>query len=609
MEKRIFSQVRRVGAALLSLLLVVGAMPLFRAAADTAAERLQGWSVSSDTADTLTWTKDDVHGGVLEMQKGAAATVGTGWNFANLTVDVEPSTAYRFSIDLKGGGVHPFYILRAVYFTESWGVINDNVKPGNREGDLSTDWMTVSGDFTTTEATRRVQFRIIFQGAAGDTMRMDNVSVCPIKNTPDLSDEWKYVDYSAPDEEYQSLTLAETGCTEDNAGAVHFYRDYFNAPDRKSVAICQMLKGLSAGTFVLEMSVKGSPSMAGDPLMLQLLDYGGDGDACVWAESGETSYRFSATSYADWTRLSFRFTATGGWWHRLWIGAGGYAGVDCYLDNIVVYKESDPDKTNLLTGGDFYISEPDAAGELIQNGGFEVAEYTVTLDGVPYKTLLSGDTLDLSGESPEKDGAWFKGYYTDAECTVPFVSGSAITADTTLYTGWITVEQRPEIEGVQVRLTGHEGLRFISRVDENAAARLQELDSAAELGTVVARKENVQGALELASCEDSTDARRVPAVNRMQAGRDYVADGTVKFTAVVIDIPEVHYATDIAARTYVTYTDASGIRRTYYSHEDASTYYATNLAAAAQVTLEQHGDTLTEAETARLNAIIETAAA
>ena len=58
----------------------------------------------------------------------------------------------------------------------------------------------------------------------------------------------------------------------------------------------------------------------------------------------------------------------------------------------------------------------------------------------------------------------------------------------------------------------------------------------------------------------------------------------------------------------MTYTDASGIRRSYYSHEDASEYYATNLAAAARATLEQYGDTLTEAETARLTAIAAAAA-
>lgn len=610
MTKRVSVRTRRIGVVLLSLLLAVGTIPLFGVSADTAVDRLQGWGVFTDTADTLAWTTDETHGGVLEMTKGPTATVGTGWNFANLTVDVEPSTTYHLSIDLKGSGTHPFYILRAVYFTENWNVVNDDIRPGNREGDLPMSWMTVDGDFTTTETTGKVQLRVVFQGAAGDTMRLDNVSICPLKKTPVLSDAWKYADWGDPDEPYQNLTLTEAGCTEDNVGAVHIYRDYFQASDKKNVAICQSMRNLSAGTFVLELSVKGNTGTSGDPLMLRLLDKDGDRDVCEWVDVGSADYRVPVAAYAEWNRLSIRFTATDAYWHRLWIGAGGYAGVDCYVDNIVVYKESDSSKTNLLTGGDFYVSEPDTTQELIVNGGFEVAQHTVTLDGVAYKTVYDGDTLDLSAAAPVKDGAWFKGYYTDAECTKPFVNGSAITADTALYSGWITVEQQPQVEAVQVRLVGVEGLRFVSQISQTAVEELEALDSAAEIGTIVAPNPDVRvtGAFDL-SVVDGKYIKKVPAVNRLQAGQDYDEDGTVKFTAVVIQIPEKNYASDIAARTYVTYTDASGIQRSYYSSESASEYYATNLAATAQATLNQHGDTLTETEKTRLEAIVAAAAA
>ena len=609
MTKRVFVRVRHIGAILLSLLLAVGMIPLFGVSADTAVDRLQGWGVSTDTQDTLAWTVDETHGGVLKMTKGSTAVATTGWNFAHLTVNVQPSTTYQLSVDLKGSGTHPFYILRAVYFTENWNVINDSVIPvGDTEGNLSVDWKTIRATFTTTDTTGKVQLRMVFQGAAGDTMLLDNASLCPIKKTPTLSDEWKYADWGDPDEQYQDLTLIETGCTDANAGAVHFYRDYFQAPDRKNVAISQMLKGLSAGTFVLEMSIKGSTGTGGDPLILQLLEKDNASDVCVWADSNDTVYRVPVATYDDWTRLSFRFTATGGYWHRLWIGAGGYAGVDCYVDNIVVYKESDPSKTNLITGGDFYVSEPDTTQELIVNGGFEVAQHTVTLDGVAYKTVYDGDTLDLSAETPVKDGAWFKGYYTDADRTKPFTNGSAITADTTLYSGWITVEQQPQVEAVQVRLVGEEGLRFVSWISQTAVEELEKLDSAAEIGTIVAPKAKVTGAFDLFGV-DGKYIKKVPAVNRLQAGQDYDEDGTVKFTAVVIQIPEKNYASDIAARTYVTYTDASDIQRSYYSSESTSEYYATNLAATAQATLDQHGDTLTETERTRLEAIVAVAAA
>ena len=221
------------------------------------------------------------------------------------------------------------------------------------------------------------------------------------------------------------------------------------------------------------------------------------------------------------------------------------------------------------------------------------------------KAVQPGDTLDLSAEMPTQNNDWFMGYYTDAECTVPFINGSTITADTTLYAGWITVRQAPQVQAVQVRLVGKEGLRFISQIDEEAVAQLQALDGSAELGTLVALKNKVDGGFDRTNpAIEAGYMKSVEAIKRLRAGQDYTADGTVKFTAVVIEIPEAHYATDIAARTYVTYTDASGIQRSYYSHEDSSEYYATNLAAAAQVTLDQYGETLTDREKERLNAIM-----
>ena len=219
------------------------------------------------------------------------------------------------------------------------------------------------------------------------------------------------------------------------------------------------------------------------------------------------------------------------------------------------------------------------------------------------KTVSPGDRLDLSAETPTKDGAWFKGYYTDAACTEPFINGSVITEDTTLYADWISVKQEPQVQAVQVRLVGDEGLRFISQIDETAVAQLEALDSAAEIGTVVAPKAQVTGAFDLSSV-DNTLIKKAPADNRLQAGRDYTEDGTVKFTAVVIQIPQKNFASDVAARTYVTYTDASGIKREYYSSEGETAYYAVSLKKAAEVTLGQYGDTLTETEKARLDAIM-----
>lgn len=611
MTKRVSVRVRHIGAILLSLLLAVGTIPLFGVSADTAVDRL-GWQLNDDYSNdmTLELATDGAHGGVLKATVVGDTSSGKWVTVGTKDIAVEGGMRYRFSIDLKGTGTVRRYKLIGFSFDQTGTAkeIAYEMLTGAVETQLPEDWQSLSAAFTVPADAVRVQIRLVFFGAAGDTMLLDNVSICPVKKTPALSDEWKYADWGDPDEQYQDLTLTETGCTDANVGAVHFYRDYLQTLGGKNVAICQMLKGLSAGTFVLEMSVKGSTGTGGDPLILQFLDKDNASDVCVWADSNDTVYRVPVATYDDWTRLSFRFTATGGYWHRLWIGAGGYAGVDCYVDNIVVYKESDSSNTNLLTGGDFYVSEPDTTQELIVNGGFEVAQHTVTLDGVAYKTVYDGDTLDLSAETPVKDGAWFKGYYTDADCTKPFTNGSAITADTALYSGWITVEQQPQVEAVQVRLVGVEGLRFVSQISQTAVEQLQALDGAAEIGTIVAPKAKVTGAFDLSGV-DGKYIKKVPAVNRLQAGQDYDEDGTVKFTAVVIQIPEKNYASDIAARTYVTYTDASGIQRSYYSSESASEYYATNLAATAQATLDQHGDTLTETEKTRLEAIVAVATA
>lgn len=339
-------------------------------------EQELGWQLNDDYGNDMTLepATDGTHGGVLKATVVGDTSSAKWVTVGTKDIAVEGGMRYRFSIDLKGTGTVRRYKLTGFSFDQTGTAkeIAYEMLTGAVETQLPEDWQSLSAAFTVPADAERVQIRLVFFGVQGDTMLLDNASLCPVKKTPTLSDEWKYADWGDPDEQYQDLTLIETGCTDANVGAVHFYRDYFQAPDRKNVAISQMLKGLSAGTFVLEMSIKGSTGTGGDPLILQLLDKENASDVCVWTDSNDTEYRVPAATYNDWTKLSFRFTATGGYWHRLWIGASGYAGVDCYVDNIVVYKESDPSKANLITGGDFFTwGEVDTARNLIQNGSFE----------------------------------------------------------------------------------------------------------------------------------------------------------------------------------------------------------------------------------------------
>lgn len=96
-----------------------------------------------------------------------------------------------------------------------------------------------------------------------------------------------------------------------------------------------------------------------------------------------------------------------------------------------------------------WYDSPDARGDAITDlsalkdgstlyAGWAPETYTVSFlsDGSAYhtETVLYGNSAELP-EAPEKDGYDFSGWYTDADCTVPY-DGSAIAQDTALYAGF-----------------------------------------------------------------------------------------------------------------------------------------------------------------------------
>lgn len=324
------------------------------------------WTLNDNyTGDTLVLSSDSSHGGVLEMTKGASASAGAGWvTLSSPNISVEQGTKYRFSADLKGIGSNPYYIITAYWFFDN-GTAPVQVKPAGGEGNLSDGWNTVAADLEAPQNAKEIQLRIVFQGAAGDKMLFDNASLCPLGMSASL-DGWQEAGYSSPDPESCYVRLEDNGNAD--AGSVHIYQDYEKNTARARAGISYMLKGLENGkTYVMELWLKGATQTAGDPLAAEL--YWGLGN---WAKSGNGGLLFDNVNYSEWTKMSYEFTVTNAQWAPLCISPGGYAGVDCYIDNISVYDKSDTAQTNLISNGGFYsYSQPDISRQLIQNGDFE----------------------------------------------------------------------------------------------------------------------------------------------------------------------------------------------------------------------------------------------
>ncbi|MCD8040351.1 MAG: InlB B-repeat-containing protein [Clostridia bacterium] len=71
-------------------------------------------------------------------------------------------------------------------------------------------------------------------------------------------------------------------------------------------------------------------------------------------------------------------------------------------------------------------------------------EYTVTFvlydSTTETQTVTSGDTATVPSD-PERSGYVFSGWYSDSACTTSFDFSAAITADTSVYAGWVEVAE------------------------------------------------------------------------------------------------------------------------------------------------------------------------
>lgn len=351
------------------------------------------WSLETENGDGIMISHDD-SGAFLEITKGSAEDTVVSFPSAA----VEGGRSYRLSFDIKGSGDAPEYKISGYYsMTDGTGSgITVNTDYAKAEADWQTGReLIISG---IPENAGSLRLYITFRGNAGDRLCIDNVAVNPMQKTPSL-EKWTETGYSDPDMPgISDIELSADGSRD--TGSVHFVQNYAGNTGHKTIGISNMLTALTAGkAYIFKADIKGSTKNdpVADPLNLEL--YWNKG---TWSSSGNSILRISG-DYADWTTVSYEFTCNMTDWAPLFIGAGGYSGVDCYIDNVSV-TEKGGDGTNLLLNGGFAsdTEAPDIAVNLIPAGDFEdISVLTVpgwSISGSAFYDESAGISLNASGE-------------------------------------------------------------------------------------------------------------------------------------------------------------------------------------------------------------------
>ncbi len=258
---------------------------------------------------------------------------------------------YQLSFSLKASS-QAYYIVSGYGF-DSAGNAEALKYEKTAEGSVGTEWTDVTANFTVNGSYTSVEFRIILRGAAGTQITVDKLETKAFEEKPLYAyepslDGWTDTQYKNRGETYSYVELSTDGYS--NPGSVHFYRDYSQNLGGDASSVGYMLKSMAANkTYVFEFYLKGNANNAGDPLTVNLNE-----SSAAWAASGTSDLKLTKVNAADWTKYSYEFTTTTAKWLPLRIGVGGYAGADCYLDDIKLY-EKDGDGTNLLPNSTFAV--------------------------------------------------------------------------------------------------------------------------------------------------------------------------------------------------------------------------------------------------------------
>ncbi len=318
------------------------------------------WRLSDNTSgDILSFNAENQP----VVTKGTSATGTEGTSLATRRI-VLAAGNYQLSFAVKASS-QAYYIVSGYGF-DSAGSPKEIMYGKTYEGSIATEWTTVTADFTVPEGYTSNEFRIFLRGNSGEQITVKDLDVKAIEekvknHAVATLDGWNNTNngYSDPNETYADISLSDDGVTEENPGSVHIYTNYSvnRAEDKaKTAAIGYNLTNLTVGnTYVFEAYIKGNTKEGvADPLTAELRFSRGK-----WTENNTSTIKFSGTNLVnstEWQKVSFKFipseTSV-----AIGIGAGRYQGVDCYIDDIKVYPEGEPE-TNLISNGDFYESKP-----------------------------------------------------------------------------------------------------------------------------------------------------------------------------------------------------------------------------------------------------------
>ena len=175
-------------------------------------------------------------------------------------------------------------------------------------------------------------------------------------------------------------------------------------------------------------------------------------------------------------------------------------------------------------------------------------------------------------------GVTFSITNTTASADAVAVTGTAASVD-----GKVELESFTMLTGASVKKTGeHQGMRFTSQISEDDLAKLP---NNAQFGTLVLPAHMLAAGQLTKATADVLDIKAA-------VWKETSESGMKTFTGVLVDYPEEFYATEMLARSYVTYTDENGTEYTVYA-KNAQTRDLAYIVSAA-LNKGETGDLLTD---------------
>ena len=200
-------------------------------------------------------------------------------------------------------------------------------------------------------------------------------------------------------------------------------------------------------------------------------------------------------------------------------------------------------------------------------------------DGYVLNVYADGQVFDIASlEHAQPEGRVFLGWSLD-ESGNNYPTDNEITLNSgdKLYAQF--AESKFDIIGAQIRLTGEQGLRFITETNDSF---INEVLSSADYGSVVFVTKYLGGDELLLDTEYSY-GNKTYASKSVKAEKLFSYDentGTIQYTVCIIDILPENYIREYTVRPYARYTDKNGNSRVYYGDQ-----YSTGVFAVANYAL------------------------